>query len=106
MNMRMHTQVHMGKETCKKLQDLGAAAKQAKMELGLAEELHVIEKVCACVHVGVHVGATRWRYHGLHAWRAGVCGALLPGCRVLESRHNGVCPAPFGGSSVLPPIHV
>lgn len=37
--------MHMGKETCKKLADLAAAAEQANMELDLEQHLACVEKV-------------------------------------------------------------
>ena len=37
--------MHMGKETCKKLADLAAAAEQASMELELEPHLACVEKV-------------------------------------------------------------
>lgn len=43
-----HTpQLHMGKETCRKLADLSTAAAQASMELNLEPHLAIVEKVRA-----------------------------------------------------------
>lgn len=37
--------MHMGRETCRKLADLQAAAQQASMDLGLEQHLACVDKV-------------------------------------------------------------